>query len=128
MKKLFLLFILLGLACNSEDPESEITGEWQLVEVLADPGDGSGKFQSVDSNKRVTFLKDGTYTSNGIICDFTTLSEETSGGQYTVDDEGYLISCSGPIGYNINLRLEDGFLIISFPCIEPCLQKFRKSS
>ena len=126
MKKLLLLFLLLGFACNSDDPEIEILGEWQLIEVLADPGDGSGIFKSVNSNKRITFFEDGTYTSNGIICDFTTQAEEASSGQFTVDEEGYLIPCSDPISYTIDLQLEDGFLILSFPCIEPCLQKFRK--
>ncbi|NNJ37670.1 MAG: hypothetical protein HKP23_00325, partial [Flavobacteriaceae bacterium] len=58
MKKLLLFFLLLSLACTSDDPEIEILGEWQLVEVLADPGDGSGKFKSVDSNKRITFFED----------------------------------------------------------------------
>ncbi|MBT8205937.1 MAG: hypothetical protein KJO20_11230 [Eudoraea sp.] len=128
MKKLLLFLLLLSLACTSDDPEIEILGEWQLVEVLADPGDGSGKFKSVDSNKRITFFEDGSYTSNGIICDFTTSAEEASGGQYTIDEDGYLIPCSDPVSYTVGLRLEDGFLIISFPCIEPCLQKFRKQS
>ncbi len=128
MKKLLPFIMLLAVACSSDDSSPEILGDWQLIEVLADPGDGSGRFKVVDSNKRITFLENGTYTANGFICDFTTLSDGTSSGEYTTTDFGYQIPCAGPVNYTVDIRLEEGFLILSFPCIEPCMQKFRKQS
>ena len=35
-------------------------GTWRLIEVRADPGDGSGTFQPVISSKTVTFETNGT--------------------------------------------------------------------
>jgi hypothetical protein len=127
MKRLLLIsavFLLIG--CDNEEVITDIVGEWELVEVLADPGDGSGRFRSVNSNKRVRFFEDGAYTSNGSICDFSIESEGSFNGTYTLSDSGYWITCGDSMDYSIGLRLEDGFLIVTFPCIEPCLQKFRK--
>jgi hypothetical protein len=72
---LFLLLTIGLLASCAKDeenptnnPETEITGTWKLVEVYLDPGDGSGDFEPVQSEKTVTFHGDGTVTSNGDLC------------------------------------------------------------
>ena len=128
MKKLLFVYAALFLlnACDKDEAAPGIIGEWKLIEVLADPGDGSGHFRAVSSDKRITFMKDGTYSSTGFICNFTLDAEETSHGSYTTTETGYQIACSETPGFSIDLQIEGGFLILSLPCIEPCLQKFRK--
>ena len=123
---LALLTILFIGACDSDTVSTDIIGEWELIEVLADPGDGSGRFTSVNGDKRIRFFEDGAYTSTGSICDFTVEAQGSSNGTYTLSDAGYFIICGESPDYTIGLRIENGFLILTFPCIEPCLQKFRK--
>ncbi|MCX2720732.1 hypothetical protein [Lentiprolixibacter aurantiacus] len=128
MKRLLFAMgaIILLNGCDGPEVTTDIVGEWTLIEVLADPGDGSGRFRSVSSDKQITFFEDGIYTSRGSICDFSIESEGTITGTYALSDSGYWIDCADSVDYSIGLRLEGGFLIITFPCFEPCLQKFRK--
>ena len=126
----FLISLLIVTSsCTSDDNEPEnsgITGEWLLVEMLLDPGDGSGRYIPVDSNKRITISPDGTYSSNSDMCSLTIEVTMPTNGTYSVVDTGYIIDCSDPFPGNIRMNLDEGHLIISFPCIEPCLQKFRR--
>ena len=128
MKKIifFLLTVLLVTGCDNDSEATDIVGEWDLIEVLADPGDGSGEFRSVNSDKRIRFFADGTYSSAGSICDFTIESEDITDGVYTLSDTVYRIACGDSPQFTVGLRIEDGFLIVTFPCIEPCLHKYRK--
>ena len=123
-----ILFLLLLISCEKEAAATGILGEWQLIAVLADPGDGSGKFRPVESDKRITFFENGEYFSNGLICEFTQHADGSAEGSYTSTEEGYQIECPGIPGFPISLRLDNGFLIISYPCIEPCMLKYRKRS
>ena len=38
------------------------------MEQLVDPGDGSGIFMPINSNRIFEFFSDGTVTVNGILC------------------------------------------------------------
>lgn len=74
MKKniIFLMLISLLVSCNSDDQENstpELIGTWKLTEVLADPGDGSGTFKAVQSNKTIEFKNNGTIVTNTSLCD-----------------------------------------------------------
>ena len=123
-----LIFLILS-ACNSDDnepPSTGITGEWLLVEMLADPGDGSGIFVPVDSEKRITISAGGTYSSNGDVCSFTSEVTTATNGSYSEDNDSYIIECSNMFPGFVRINLDDDHLIISFPCIEPCQQKFRR--
>ena len=129
--KLISLFILLCFSCNSDDDSNTvntITGEWLLIEVLADPGDGSGQFRRVDSDKRISFMEDRTFSSNGDVCSFSILSDGPTDGTYQEDDNGLFIDCDSPFPSPVRLQLLDGNLILTFTCIEPCQQKFRKQN
>lgn len=75
MKKIFLLLIttVLFISCNTNDDaptpeEVSLIGNWRLIEYLADPGDGSGVFTTIDSNKMLTFNPNGVITSNYSLC------------------------------------------------------------
>lgn len=123
---LFLLAVLLLSGCNNGELTTDIVGEWVLIEVLADPGDGSGRFRPVNSDKRISFFANGTYISTGAICNFSSEPDSNSNGIYTLTDTGYQILCGDAPDFPIGLQIEDGFLIVSFPCIEPCFEKYRK--
>lgn len=95
-----------------------------MVEQLADPGDGSGVFVSVDSQKVVEFFEDGSFCSNGSICTMDVATTSPSTGTY--DDETMMIDVDDctvghfPRTYDISADT----LIINYPCIEPCREKF----
>ncbi|MEZ4793062.1 MAG: hypothetical protein R2783_06270 [Gelidibacter sp.] len=71
MKKAFLVFsmLMMLMSCSDDDDQgnnqSEVIGNWKLIQVYSYPGDGSGTFEDVVSQKTVLFHANGTVTSNG---------------------------------------------------------------
>ena len=126
-----LLCAFALMCCRSDDNSSNnagITGKWRLVEVLLDPGDGSGMFSPVESEKEINILEDGTYSSNGEICDLSIIAESASQGTIMEDTQGYFLTCEEPLTANVRLGIEDGDLILTFFCIEPCQQKYQRTN
>ena len=95
MKKTILFLFTLGFltSCsyNNDDipVSSEIVGKQKLVEQLSDPGDGSGTFKSVVSDKTIEFLVNGTIISNGTLCYMSTSIGQESLGKY-YSSENYI--------------------------------------
>lgn len=122
------LVICFVAACNLENGEEGLVSKWHLVEQLMDPGDGSGAFQPVTSDKTISFFEDGSVSSeNGSICVGEVWSGGTSSsGTYsevtmTID----VANCTGghvPLSY----EMDGGFLILNYPCIEPCQEKYEQ--
>jgi hypothetical protein len=131
MKKLVFTLIAVGIlfSCNKNDDsnsETELVGNWKLIEVLADPGDGSGTFSSVESDKILTFENGGTITSNGNLCDMSINSENETSGTYSNSESTFNSSdCNNP-DYNFTYEQTGNILIINYPCIEPCRVKYMK--
>lgn len=125
---LFVSYVLL-ISCQSENStlqKFELIGDWKLVEVLSDPGNGTGSFVSVDSEKTMTFLSDGTLTSNGSLCslDYTTLIPTS--GVYSLIDSTYTTNDCGNSGIQYTFEQHENTLIVSYPCIEACQSMFIK--
>lgn len=126
MKKLLFALVLLNwLALESCTKTANIEKEYILVEVLSDPGDGSGVFQAVTSDKKLIIYDDDTFKiENGKFCSF---------------EEGAGLTGSGTINYSEGLMTGDEckdrrhlitqegeYFTISYPCIEPCAQKYKE--
>jgi len=130
MKKILLLsgllFILISCSKDNTDSETDLIGEWKLIEVNADPGDGSGTFQSVESDKVVVFLKNGTVTSNGTICHISTDSNNPTSGTYSLTDSTISSPDCVQTEFEISFELINSKLILRYPCIEGCQEKFIK--
>jgi hypothetical protein len=128
MKKSIVVLIFLGflLSCNKKtDPiSSSIVGTWKLIEVLADPGDGSGTFQSVNSTKTIIFDANGNVSSNGSMCYMSTGTNTGSTGTYS--DAQATINSIKCQNLTINYELNNTTLILIYPCIEPCKAKYIK--
>ncbi len=134
MKKILVLLIFCGVlfSCDrSDDTENtELIGKWKLTEVLADPGDGSGTFHTVSSNKTIEFQPNGVITSSGSICEMLGETTIPSSGTYSLSDSTIngsdcpfdpLIS---PL--KIRFRHKGSELQIYYPCIEGCIAKYVK--
>jgi hypothetical protein len=131
MKKILFTFLIAGiiLSCNNDDDSNsntELVGNWKLIEVLADPGDGSGTFNSVVSDKTITFNENGTLNSNGLLCDMSIESDSPTSGTYSNLELTFSSSdCINP-EYNYTFEQNGNILIINYPCFEPCRAKYKK--
>lgn len=137
--KLKTLFIAIGLLsigsscskeeCPSSSSSTGIVGEWKLIEELMDPGDGSGTFQPVSSNKIITFLGDGTFEANGGMCYMENQANTSSTGTYDVTTEmfapGDCINLP-PMPIEYQYSVSGNTLILTYPCIEGCKQKYSR--
>ncbi|WP_299115158.1 lipocalin family protein [uncultured Winogradskyella sp.] len=128
MKKLsiFLVLLLVLVSCDSDDDNVELIGDWQLVEVLADPGDGSGTFTPVTSSKMMTFNTDGTVTSNGIMCDIVLNTNTQSNGTYSSERLFFQTDACGLPDNEYTFEINGDLLTFFVPCIEPCGARYRK--
>lgn len=121
--------VIVLSSCSDTDLKfEEIVGEWQLIETNLDPGDGSGVFTPVNSNRTITFKSNGTFTSKGDLCELNTSSTGTSNGVYNEANETMTIdSCTG-VDNNILYELVNKNLILNYTCIEACQHKYEKIS
>lgn len=127
MKKLMLLLLgslLLQFQCNEDDDifaPSTVVGSWQLEAVLADPGDGSGTFQDVASEKAITFNADSTFTSNGLGCViFGDNTEFPATGAFNAT-QLFIDDCDLSLFYSLEVNR---LLIGNFNCIEECSERY----
>ncbi len=132
MKKTILLIIAIGIliSCSKNDNDNlktdELIGQWKLIEQLADPGDGSGTFQSIDSQKIIEFYTNETVTSqNGSLCQPYS-EEQISSGTYSLSEQRITTNCQNPNIAFIGFEFKDGYLILNFASNEGFSQKFEK--
>lgn len=122
--------LLIFSACQKQDTtDNSLTTTWQLIEILADPGDGSGTFQPTTSSKTMTFHSNGTVSSNESLCSFggagtpTTGVYDTTSVPFTMDS----LSCdSNPshLPFSVRFEYDNNELLVYYPCIEPCIEKY----
>ena len=129
MKKSILLLLLLNLliSCNKNDQElapASLIGTWKLTEILQDPGDGSGTFQPVNSNKKIVIVNSNQVTSNGVLCDMSINSDTFSTGSYS--EATKTINPYDCQNLTINYEVDASSLILSYRCIEGCRAKYIK--
>ncbi|WP_147407472.1 hypothetical protein [Reichenbachiella sp. MSK19-1] len=139
MKIPFILLLATSgilLACSKDDSTNEpedttgIVGTWQLIEQLADPGDGSGVFHPTENDLRLTFRTNGSYTSTNSLCSVFGDPQNAGTGTYNTEklslhpagcEDNEWLSENG-----LPYKLENGNLIVYYFCIEGCAQKFEK--
>jgi len=140
MKTILLLITILVFSCtpNEGQPKEngDLVGKWKLIEQFADPGDGSGDFQPIISDRIIEFFNDGTVIVNGELCFMESSTGGSSSGTYmitgsetadtTYDGEIIPERCSFD-GVKVFFDLtSNGNLILWYLCIEGCGQKFEK--
>lgn len=139
-RHLLIVLALIIFSCTSDDSkpkgETELIGKWKLIEQLADPGDGSGTFQTIDSKRIIEFLSDGTIEINGELCVMSSeVGDKETGAFITTSSNEADTTYDGEIISNTcNSRsarvyfdlTTSGNLILWYSCIEGCGQKFTK--
>ncbi len=126
MKKGIVLLLLMGLfiSCHKREvkPTNALVGTWKMVASLSDPGDGSGVFIDVESDKVLEFNNDSIVTSNGTICSISALSDTPSTGIYHWDTQTITSSCTSHFYFNSDKTV----LTLYFPGREPIGARFEK--
>jgi hypothetical protein len=125
MKISFAILVILSFltSCKKNDRGS-LTGTWELKEVLMDPGNGSGVFNVVSSDKNLVFHTNGNVTSNGIICDMSIESNTRTSGTYSAIDSSIISStCQNLV---IKYEVSGDTLTLIYPCIEACKAKYAR--
>ena len=125
MKISFAILVILSLftSCKKNKRDS-LTGTWELKEVLMDPGNGSGVFTAVSSDKNLVFHTNGNVNSNGIICDMSIESNTSTSGTYSENDSTIIsATCQNLI---IKYELIGDTLILIYPCFEACKAKYNR--
>jgi hypothetical protein len=129
---ILLALLFLVLACEKETSAplntEAVEGSWVLVEVLFDPGDGSGTFEPSDAGFEITLNSDNTFEANFHVCRVFEEGNRNTGAFTRIGGQEVLIPCSGSILNGIQGRLESGHLVFYYPCVEPCIYKFRKTA
>ena len=132
LKLLSVLLFIVGImaACDKKEENetnAELIGKWRLIEILMDPGDGSGTFSQVESSKVVEFQLDGTITSNGSLCGVSTASDFPSEGIYSLADSTMSINGCVAFPFASTFKHRGEFLFIHYSCDEPCAEKYKKN-
>ena len=118
-----LLFLSLLISCKKKERDS-LTGTWELKEVLMDPGNGSGVFTAVSSDKNLVFHTNGNVNSNGIICDMSIESNTSTSGTYSeIDSTIISTTCQNLV---IKYEVNGDTLILIYPCFEACKAKYNR--
>ncbi|MBJ6367169.1 hypothetical protein [Snuella sedimenti] len=141
MKNLLIILMIMGVifSCSNDDANKnvvnpELIGKWKLIETFEDPGDGSGVYESIESEKTIEFSNDGTFTINGPLCQLSTLVGGTFTGNVrnsNYSDNNILVpeeECD-PDNPSAEYRvlIENSNLIIYYTaCIEGCGNKYQK--
>lgn len=128
MKNIILLFFSFVLISSCSSTSEEVTvdqsevGTWRLIEVLADPGDGSGTFQPVISSKTVTFETNGTVRCLGNLCNLSIASSPQTTGTYSRNTRSITTSNCNQLQLTYEIIADE--LIINYPFIETCKSKY----
>jgi len=125
-----LAAVLLFASCSNDDDgqtqkETPLIGEWRLVATYADPGDGSGDFETINSSKTVQFESNASFSANADLCN---VFSEVGGSYLGIfsESEG-TITMSDCSTVPLNFELIDSNLIINYTsCIEGCKEKYEK--
>nr|WP_321245033.1 hypothetical protein [uncultured Psychroserpens sp.] len=132
MKNIGVLIVMVFslIACsdndNAKSADAELLGTWKLSEIYSDPGDGSGDFASVDSEKTISFLSNGTVNSNANLCFIFSEIGQSSTGTYSETDMTIIISDCNLNPATVFFEIDGSNLILSYACIEACQEKYIK--
>jgi hypothetical protein len=132
---IILTLIFVSCASNDDKPFAgnlDLLGKWKLIEQLSDPGDGSGVFNPISSDRTLEFFSNGTVKANGILCYMSyEVGPQSSGSFIAIDDNEYFDGEITPYDCEYSdtklyYAFEGQNLIITYLCIEGCGQKFKK--
>ncbi|MEM5564292.1 hypothetical protein WNY78_04225 [Psychroserpens sp. AS72] len=126
----YIVMVFSLFACSDDDKakitDAELIGTWKLSQVYMDPGDGSGDFTNVDSEKTITFLSEGTINSNADLCGISSEIGQPSTGTFSETEMTITVQDCDVSPFELLFEIEGNHLIVSYFCIEACQEKYVK--
>lgn len=126
----YIVMVCFLIACSDDDKakstDAELIGTWKLSQVYMDPGDGSGDFTNVDSEKTITFLSDGTVNSNTDLCFMSSEIGQPSTGTFSETEMIITVLDCDVSPFELFFEIEENHLMVSYFCIEACQEKYVK--
>lgn len=124
MKYPLILILIVGIflntSCSKKDvSERTLVNKWHLIEYLADPGDGRGVFQKIESDAIIEFFDDNTVRYSQNFCNEGNLPNSAT---YSANENRIYPDCNPDIF--LSYKIEKDLLIIHYNCIEECAEKF----
>lgn len=119
--------MLIGAACEYNDLRTTppvLVGKWQLIQTLLDPGDGSGVYMPVSSTKTISFFSDSTFQATGSMCQVSPEGGQATKGTYSPSQRTIMPSGCSPTSFKTFYLIKGDYLIVSYPCIEGCSEKY----
>jgi len=131
-KSIYLILSLILVSCSSNEidfeyapPIEDVDFQWNLTEMLIDPGNGSGEFEPTDLDIQLSFVDNQTVKANGLLCGFNETYNILT-GTYSEADSIIITDCP-MFNRSFWVSRRDSILILnSLNCIEPCSAKFVK--
>jgi len=130
MRYLGFAVLIFIVSCQSEFADSntqitDIRGNWQLLEVLVDPGDGSGEFEATDLDIMLEIDENLNLEVNGVLCGYSE-SKNILTGQISLEDSIITANCeSGMLRHKFSLH-KSNLTLNNLHCREACIAKFIK--
>ncbi|PLX11021.1 MAG: hypothetical protein C0598_09180 [Marinilabiliales bacterium] len=121
---LIIIFLVSVYSSCKKDENSNVLSKWKLIEQYSDPGDGSGDFNPVESDRTIEFMDNGIAVSNGSLCNMTLDANGTYSAIY--NDSLIVTNDCDMENFTLHYQINSNVLIIWFPCIEGCAQKYAK--
>lgn len=130
MKYLTFVVLIFIVSCQSDlmQPNSEITkinGKWQLLEVLVDPGDGSGEFAATDLDIVLEIDENLNVVANGVLCGYAE-SKNILTGQISLKDSIITSNCERTMLRHKLSLYKVNLILSNLNCREACMAKFIK--
>ncbi len=121
MRSILLLLLLFAFAACKKNPSFEnnsLVGKWKLTESLADPGNGSGKWQKADpvNPQYLEFKNDGRLIASPV--------DMYNADHYKITGDSSMIFIRGSENFPIRYTFTKTLLTILPPCIEGCGQRY----
>lgn len=92
---------------------------------MIDPGDGSGKFHKVESDKSLKIKSSGKIESNGDLSKLSTETGDRTYGKLLKVTNGIILN-SHQTELKIYYELKGDSLLVYYPCKEGCAEKYKR--
>jgi hypothetical protein len=109
-------------AQNKITKQHSLIGIWKKTAELSDPGDGSGIFIDVNSDKTIEFKDSSEFVSNYSLCYMEGEKAPTKGKYSMKNSTIEPNNCSSGAKYTFDNKNEN--LIIHYICKEGCAEKY----